>query len=138
MVELRREDDKGELSEFTVATRGKDGEATTQDGVENTLKNQTFIEGYPDATISTTKTRDGNKVEVRNILNPEKLNPAETELLASAAITNVDRVASTLANGGARSIELLKGIKESKTAKPGLTVGSPEGVGVGDTPRETG
>ncbi|MDY7226673.1 hypothetical protein [Hyalangium rubrum] len=67
---------------------------------------------------------DGEKMRIkspgqdaRDVTDPEKLGDVEKELMATAAATNADRVASSLANGGAKSLELLKGVKEHRTGK---------------------
>jgi hypothetical protein len=68
---------------------------------------------------------DGEKMRIkspgqkeRDVTDPENLSGVERELMATAAATNAERVASALSNGGGKSIELLKGVKENRTRKP--------------------
>jgi hypothetical protein len=67
---------------------------------------------------------DGEKMRIkspgqkeRDVSDPEKLSGVEKELMATAAATNADRVASALSSGGGKSIELLKGVKEHRNTK---------------------
>ncbi|HEX8706127.1 MAG TPA: hypothetical protein VF815_45250 [Myxococcaceae bacterium] len=52
--------------------------------------------------------------DYRDVSDPEKLGEVEKELMATAAATNAERVGSALANGGAKSLELLKGVKDHR------------------------